>query len=140
MSVWGCFGWMFGGVLETCLLYFETFLGGNNKGKLEDKKQIKHKSHGYMKICSIGLCKFYCTPYSMNSLFGEFFKIFGQIFGQILTRFWARFWARFLARFWARFWGARKYSVQFFWDRENTVYSSTGTEKCSITVLCSIYC
>ena len=61
----------------------------------------------------------------MNSLFGELFRIFGQILGQILTRFWARFWARFLARFF----GTRKYSVQFYWDRENTVYSSTGTEK-----------
>ena len=80
----------------------------------------------------VSLFVFGCTPYSMNSLFGEFFK-----------DFWPDFWPRFLARFLSRFlagvltrvFGPPKYSVQYYWDGEIQCTVLLGQRKHTIYYL-----
>jgi len=50
------------------------------------RKRRQQKKNNRSKDCFAEFV--FPTPYSMNSLFGEFFRIFGQILGQILGQIW----------------------------------------------------
>ena len=124
---------------KALLPYVVTFFRQAQRGSKQRKSAGEH-FWGFLGTCQGKLKTMNEKVRKIYTLLDE--QSIRRVFQAFLARFWPRFLARLLTRFSAgvltRFWPP-KIQCAVLLGRRNTVYSSTGTEKYSITIPFTIY-